>query len=173
MLYNTDDGKLDVKKLATWLAAIAGFIASVSFVGTHLTDWTRWWLDLDDTATRLTACETRLDEIEGSVPVQWRRDQDPPRDPNARLAEAIPSITQHFRDAQKERRLHNQAIVNLTTIHEFGLRGARERDVAHGVRNDVRDRAEDPPAAGVSTTTSATRASRPSRADPLSDLAAM
>ena len=164
MLYNTDDGKLDVKKLATWVAAIAGFIASVSFVGTHVTDWTRWWLDLDDTATRLEACEVRLDEIEGSVPAQWRRGEDPPRDPNARLTEAMPQITQHFRDAQKERRRHNQAITSLTNIHEFRLNGARERQAAQAARNEVRG--ADPPAAGA-------RVSSPPAEDTLSDLAGL
>lgn len=144
MLYNPNSGKLDVKKLATWLAAIAGFIASASFVGAHVTEWTRWWLDLEDTETRLVSCEERIEQLEGSLPVEWRMTDTPsPGDPNARLSMALPSISQHLRDGTKERRRHDLAIIRLSTIHEFGLTRSRERAAAVEARQAVRERDPD------------------------------
>lgn len=142
MLYDPDSGKLDVKKLAVWVGGIAAFIASASVVGTHVTEWTKAWLSIDDHATRLTACEERLEQIEDSVPTAWRRSETP-RDPNARLTAALPQIAQSLRDGQKDRHRQERAITRLSTIHEFGLTRARERAAAVEARQTIRSRDAD------------------------------
>lgn len=134
MLYDPVSGQLDVKKLATWVGAIAAFIAATSVVGTHVTEWTRQWLDLDNLETRVTTCEAQLAEHESEL----NPDPSPP-DANTRLTTAMPRIAQALRDGQKERRRHDMAITRLSTIHEFGLTLAREREAAQEARRVVAD----------------------------------
>ena len=164
-LYDPETGKLDVKKLAAWITGAIAVIGAISAAGAKVNGWAKWWLDIDDLEGRAVTCEERYQELNGIV-----RPSTPVRDANARLDEALPTISSELRESRKERQVHEQALLQLSTIHEFALNGAQEREAAREARHAVQWRRDNARAsstsAGVGNTAMVVR-------DPLESLEGM
>lgn len=133
MLYDMQSGKLDIKKLAAWVVALAAILGATSVVGTQITGWAKWWLDVDTLEADVAKCQTDLAELRAEVHPEPHQP-----DANERLSKALPLISAALGVGRKERRRHDRAITRLSTIHEFGLSREREREIAQSVQDVVR-----------------------------------
>lgn len=140
MLYDPKKGTLNIKRLATIITSVVGAIAALIAAATQVEGWMKSWLDIEDLEHEVQECGNDIDHVNDSLPLTWsQRDDgdDPPRDPNERLDQALPIVSETLREHRSDLRSLRTATTQLSTIHEYGLDRNRARAVARDVQSTV------------------------------------